>query len=76
MYARTLLIHTAKANCDSDDGSMSREKREISLEKIKTVRSIKVILISFKAGSTGALCRRSRLSNFLIVALRLELDCM
>lgn len=33
---------------------MSKDKREISLNKIKTVRSIKVILISFKAGSMGS----------------------
>ncbi|THH19390.1 hypothetical protein EW146_g1739 [Bondarzewia mesenterica] len=35
------------------DGSMSKDKREASLEKIRTSRSTTVILISFKAGSTG-----------------------
>ncbi|KAI0320422.1 SNF2 family N-terminal domain-containing protein [Amylostereum chailletii] len=35
------------------DGSMSKDKREASLNKIKSDRKTKVILISFKAGSTG-----------------------
>ncbi|KAH8101775.1 SNF2 family N-terminal domain-containing protein [Cristinia sonorae] len=35
------------------DGSMNKVKREESLDKIKNRDSIKVILISFKAGSTG-----------------------
>ena len=37
----------------SDDGTMSKDKREASLEQIKKNKRIKVILISFKAGSTG-----------------------
>ena len=36
-----------------DDGSMRKDQRELSLEKIKENSSVKVILISFKAGSTG-----------------------
>ena len=32
---------------------MSKDKREASLEKIRTSKSTTVILISFKAGSTG-----------------------
>ena len=36
-----------------DDGSMSKDKREASLEKIRSSMSTRVILISFKAGSTG-----------------------
>jgi SNF2 family DNA or RNA helicase len=32
---------------------MSKEKREVSLDQIKNNERIKVILISFKAGSTG-----------------------
>jgi len=36
-----------------DDGSMMAKDREASLEQIKTSPSTKVILISFKAGSTG-----------------------
>jgi hypothetical protein len=36
-----------------DDGSMLPAKREESLHTIRTSLSIRVILISFKAGSTG-----------------------
>lgn len=36
-----------------DDGSMSKDKREASLEKIRNSRTTRCILISFKAGSTG-----------------------
>lgn len=36
-----------------DDGSMRNEKRQEALETIKTSPSIRVILVSFKAGSTG-----------------------
>ncbi len=32
---------------------MSKDKREASLDQIKNNKRIKVILISFKAGSTG-----------------------
>jgi len=35
------------------DGSMSKEKREASLDQIRNNKRIGVILISFKAGSTG-----------------------
>ncbi|KAG6884090.1 hypothetical protein C0993_001491 [Termitomyces sp. T159_Od127] len=35
------------------DGSMDAKTREESLQVIKTVQSVRVILISFKAGSTG-----------------------
>ncbi|KAG6888775.1 hypothetical protein C0995_006104 [Termitomyces sp. Mi166 len=35
------------------DGSMDPKLREESLQAIKTVQSVRVILISFKAGSTG-----------------------
>ncbi|KAH9996318.1 SNF2 family N-terminal domain-containing protein [Russula vinacea] len=35
------------------DGSMSKEKREVSLNQIRNNKRIRVILISFKAGSTG-----------------------
>ncbi|KAH9988109.1 SNF2 family N-terminal domain-containing protein [Russula compacta] len=35
------------------DGSMSKDKREVSLDQIKNNKRIQVILISFKAGSTG-----------------------
>lgn len=36
-----------------DDGSMRKDKREESLQKIRENKSTKIILISFKAGSTG-----------------------
>ena len=36
-----------------DDGSMNKVQRDDALEKIKTKSKYKVILISFKAGSTG-----------------------
>lgn len=36
-----------------DDGSMRKDQREASLETIRTSGSVKCILISFKAGSTG-----------------------
>lgn len=38
----------------SDDGSMADVKRQVSLDKIKNDPTVKIILISFKAGSTGA----------------------
>ena len=38
-----------------DDGSMSRDKREASIQKLNTSTSVRVALISFKAGSTGKL---------------------
>ena len=37
----------------SDDGTMNKVERDAVLHKIKTSRSTRVILISFKAGSTG-----------------------
>ena len=37
----------------TDDGSMKKAERDASVEKISNSRSTKVILISFKAGSTG-----------------------
>ena len=36
-----------------DDGSMNKVDREKALETIKNKANIRVILISFKAGSTG-----------------------
>ncbi|KZT22942.1 hypothetical protein NEOLEDRAFT_1157534 [Neolentinus lepideus HHB14362 ss-1] len=35
------------------DGSMAKDKRDAALEKLKTDKNISIILISFKAGSTG-----------------------
>ena len=43
----------ADARICIDDGSMSKDKREASLEKIRSSKNTRVILISFKAGSTG-----------------------
>jgi SNF2 family DNA or RNA helicase len=37
----------------TDDGSMSKDQREASLEKVRSSTSTRLILISFKAGSTG-----------------------
>lgn len=37
----------------ADDGSMTNDKRQVALEAIKNDPRVAVILISFKAGSTG-----------------------
>lgn len=47
------LRHVTDSFRYQDDGSMSKDKREVSLEQIKNNKRIRVILISFKAGSTG-----------------------
>ena len=50
---------------------MTKDKREISLAKIRENRSTKVILISFKAGSTGEFVSRVSsldLGLFLVLA--------
>jgi SNF2 family DNA or RNA helicase len=47
---------------DVDDGSMKPVDREAALTKIKTSETTKVILISFKAGSTGSFIARVGLS--------------
>ena len=44
-----------------DDGSMAKDKREASLEKIRNSKTTRCILISFKAGSTGEFRGRLRL---------------
>lgn len=43
------LIHSFM----KDDGSMTNDKRQVALEAIKNDPRVAVILISFKAGSTG-----------------------
>ncbi|KAH8990774.1 SNF2 family N-terminal domain-containing protein [Lactarius akahatsu] len=48
-----LFLKDAKISFVRYDGSMSKDKREASLDQIKNNKRIKVILISFKAGSTG-----------------------
>ena len=45
------LPHVTDDFCHQDDGSMSKER--VSLEQMKNNKQIRVILISFKAGSTG-----------------------
>lgn len=47
------VASSARSDHGVDDGSMRNDKRQESLEKIKTSPDIRVILISFKAGSTG-----------------------
>ena len=44
---------------------MSAKEREVSLAKIKSSKSTRVILISFKAGSTGMSTRRSHFIFYL-----------
>jgi hypothetical protein len=39
----------------TDDGSMKKDDREKALTKIRESSTTRVILISFKAGSTGTL---------------------
>lgn len=39
----------------ADDGSMDAKAREAALQTIKKISNVHVILISFKAGSTGRL---------------------
>jgi len=40
----------------TDDGSMTADTREYNLQRIKSSKSTRLILISFKAGSTGKQC--------------------
>ena len=53
---------------------MNKEQREAALEKIKTDKSIKCILISFKAGSTGNLFKICGKVSTNDGDTRLELD--
>lgn len=46
-----IIVYTDMAQLD--DGSMRKDKREESLQQIRENKSTKIILISFKAGSTG-----------------------
>lgn len=36
-----------------DDGSMTRDERDAVLDKVRSSKTVNVILISFKAGSVG-----------------------
>lgn len=58
-----------------DDGSMTSDQREKSLEKIRESKTTRVILISFKAGSTGLFFDHSILYNIYFF-LRFELDSL
>ena len=49
-----------------DDGSMRKDAREAALNKIKSSSATRVILISFKAGSTGTF-----VTTFVILIRRL-----
>jgi hypothetical protein len=55
---------------------MRKDQREASLNKIKTSRSTRVILISFKAGSTGTWCYALRGCVLIYAAFRPQLDRM
>lgn len=53
LASRLLSFSAHNLSSFADDGSMNKIKREESLEKIRSSTRTKVILISFKAGSTG-----------------------
>ena len=57
-----------------DDGSMRNDKRQEALETIKTSSSVRVILISFKAGSTGEDSSSNNKSELMVVS-GLNLTC-
>lgn len=61
-YVRCEYVHVRFAECILtlpslcvDDGTMSKDERDVVLHKIRTSKSVNVILISFKAGSVGKL---------------------
>ena len=58
-----------------DDGSMNAKDREVALTHIKTSTTTKVILISFKAGSTGR-SFDDFLYPFKFTGIRVKLDCV
>ena len=49
-----IFVYRCRRRMVVDDGSMDKAKRDESLDTISNSKSTKVILISFKAGSTGA----------------------
>ena len=60
----------------ADDGSMNKVARDEAIEKITNSKSTKVILISFKAGSTGMLVTPwARPCGMLIIVVGLNLTC-
>jgi SNF2 family DNA or RNA helicase len=58
-----IVFFYAVLNASADDGSMKPVDREAALAKIKTSKNTKVILISFKAGSTGSSISSFHLSS-------------
>ena len=58
-----------------DDGSMTKDQREASLEKIRTNKSTRCILISFKAGSTGMFSPLMTGKSLNLCAPGLNLTC-
>lgn len=58
-----------------DDGSMKNDKRQEALERIKTSTTVRLILISFKAGSTGKGSSR-HLGSVCLTNYRSELDLL
>jgi hypothetical protein len=63
-----MVLFSSMLTCYSklDDGSMRKDQREQSLDDIRNDDNIKVILISFKAGSTGLCEHGARLLGFWI----------
>lgn len=66
------VVHHICPNDLPDDGSMRKDEREASLEKIRNSASTKVILISFKAGSTGTFYTTKRWHWILMECGRFE----
>jgi SNF2 family DNA or RNA helicase len=58
----------------ADDGSMKNDKRQESLAAINTSSEVRLILISFKAGSTGEYASYTYVEALLI--LRTEPDLL
>jgi hypothetical protein len=50
LFARARVKRT-----DADDGSMSQKERQKVVDKIKTDKETRIILMSFKAGGVGKL---------------------
>lgn len=62
-------IITSLKSTDIDDGSMNQKERQKVVDKIKTDKNTRIILMSFKAGGVGK-------SQFLRVASpKLTIGC-
>lgn len=44
---------TSLRRTDTDDGSMNQKERQQVVDKIKTDKNTRIILMSFKAGGVG-----------------------